>query len=99
MFSLIFFGIVAFILIVGMVVTAMRKKSRALPERPDEETSYKKGSPREADRPLRSRSAFNERTIGNPGSVMPASNKNLPPDSSNENDTNANDGPANRPVV
>jgi len=99
MFSLIFFGIVAFILIVGIVVTSMRKKSRAIPQRPDEETSYEKESSDEAARSSRSRSAFNERTIGNTGNVMPASNKNLPPDSNNENETNANEGPANRPIV
>lgn len=36
MFSLIFFAIIAFILIVGIVVTGMRKKAKGLPPRPNE---------------------------------------------------------------
>ena len=99
MFSLIFFAIVAFILIVGVVVTSMRKKSRGIPQATNE-TEYDRNLSDDAALRSRSRSNLNEGRVDNTGSIVPASNEDLRSGfNDDDNETNTNIGPANRPVV
>lgn len=85
MFSLIFFGFVAFILIVGFIITIKRKKSRSSLRSGDDSALDERSGINDPAR--RSGSAFNEVPPGRAkDGIVPAGSKLPQKDSGNRNE-------------